>query len=214
MTSSDVTWPRRAGSLVLRPPSSDDLDQVLGWRNRPEVTRWLLRTMVDPDAFRAAWLASVDDPNDHSVVAELDGVVIGTGSLDVRDGMGQVQGDAWRRAEGLLGYLIDPAHAGNGYATDIAAALLELAFAELDLHRVTAGCFADNVASWRVMEKLGMRREQHGVRDSWHAELGWVDGYTYAILAEEWRESLSENRPGRYHAPPPTPPPRCGRLPR
>jgi hypothetical protein len=33
-----------------------------------------------------------------------------------------------------------------------------------------------------------MRREQHGVGDSWHAELGWVDGYTYGLLAEEWRE--------------------------
>ena len=32
-----------------------------------------------------------------------------------------------------------------------------------------------------------MRREQHGVRDSFHAELGWLDGYTYAVLAEEWR---------------------------
>jgi hypothetical protein len=32
-----------------------------------------------------------------------------------------------------------------------------------------------------------MRREQHGVQDSWHAELGWVDGYQYALLADEWR---------------------------
>jgi RimJ/RimL family protein N-acetyltransferase len=189
VTSDAVVWPRTAGPLTLRPPTTDDLDQLLAWRNRPEVTRWLLRTTVDPEAFRAAWLASVDDPNDHSVVAELDGVIIGTGSLDVRDGMGQFQGDAWRRAEGLLGYLIDPAYAGNGYATEIAGALLDLAFTQLAVHRVTAGCFADNVASWRVMEKLGMRREQHGVRDSWHAELGWIDGYTYGILAEEWRAS-------------------------
>lgn len=64
-----------------------------------------------------------------------------------------------------------------------------LAFDDLGLHRVTAGCFADNTASWRVMEKVGMRREQHGVRDSWHASLGWLDGYTCAILAEEWRDS-------------------------
>ncbi len=31
-----------------------------------------------------------------------------------------------------------------------------------------------------------MRREKHGVEDSWHAELRWVDGYQYAILAREW----------------------------
>ena len=182
----DVTWPRTAGALALRPPTSDDLDQVLVWRNRPEVTRWLLRTTVDPEAFRKVWLDSVEDPDQHAVVAVLDDVVIGTGSLDVHDGMGQFDGDVWRRSEGLLGYLIDPAHAGSGHATEIARALLDLAFAELGLHRVTAGCFADNVASWRVMEKLGMRREQHGVGDSWHAELGWIDGFTYAILAEEW----------------------------
>jgi RimJ/RimL family protein N-acetyltransferase len=186
MTNAHIAWPRAAGALELRPPTSDDLDQVLVWRNRPEVTRWLLRTTVDPEAFRRAWLESVEDPDQHAVVAVLDGVIVGTGSLDVHDGMGQFDGDVWRRSEGLLGYLIDPAHAGNGYATEIAGALLDLAFTELGLHRVTAGCFADNVASWRVMEKLGMRREQHGVRDSWHAELGWVDGFTYAILVEEW----------------------------
>jgi RimJ/RimL family protein N-acetyltransferase len=186
MMNSDVMWPRTAGPLVLRPPTSDDLDQVLVWRNRPEVTRWLLRTTVDSEAFRRAWLDSVEDPDQHAVVAVLDDVVVGTGSLDVLDGMGQIEGDVWRRSEGLLGYLIDPAYAGNGYATHIARALLDLAFTELGLHRVTAGCFADNRASWRVMEKLGMRREQHGVRDSWHAELGWIDGFTYAILAEEW----------------------------
>lgn len=186
MTTAEVTWPRPAGPLTLRPPTREAIDDILTWRNRPEVTHWLLRTTVDPDAFRAAWLGAVDDPRDHSAVAELDGVVVGTGSLDVRDGLGQFDGDAWRGAEGVLGYIVDPAHAGRGYATAIASAMLDLAFGELGLHRVTAGCFADNVASWRVMEKLGMRREQHGVRDSWHAELGWIDGYTYGILAEEW----------------------------
>lgn len=33
-----------------------------------------------------------------------------------------------------------------------------------------------------------MRREQHDIKDSWHAELGWLDGYTYAILRLEWVE--------------------------
>jgi RimJ/RimL family protein N-acetyltransferase len=189
MTTADVTWPRPAGQLQLRPPTSEDLDQVLTWRNHPDVMRWLLRTEVDPDAYRKACLDSAGKPNEHFAVADADGVIVGTGSLDVSDAMGQTQGDAWRGAEGTLGYLIDPKHAGNGYATAIGRALLDLAFNELKLHRVTAGCFADNVASWRVMEKLGMRREQHGVQDSWHAELGWVDGYTYGILNDEWPRS-------------------------
>ena len=51
---------------------------------------------------------------------------------------------------------MDPAYAGRGIATAITTSLLDLAFGE------------------------------HGLRDSFHAELGWIDGYTYAMLAEEW----------------------------
>jgi RimJ/RimL family protein N-acetyltransferase len=191
VTTADIRWPRQAGRVELRLPTADALDRVLEWRNQPEVRNWLMRTIVDPDAFRRAWLEGVDDPNDHSAIAFVGDEVVGTGSLWITDGMGQSHFDQgpWRRAEAGIGYLIDPARAGRGYATEIAAALLELAFDDLGLHRVTAGCFAGNIASWRVMEKIGMRREQHGVGDSWHAELGWIDGYTYALLADEWRGS-------------------------
>lgn len=186
MTSPEVAWPRRTERLLLRPFRVEDGARLLEIRSRPEVGRWLLRTRVDPEAFLSAWSGSVEDPHDHSVVVELDGTVIGTGSLEVLDGMGQDGAAEARRSEGLIGYVLDPAHAGHGYATEVAADLLSLAFDELDLHRVTAGCFADNIASWRVMEKVGMRREQRGVQDSWHAERGWVDGLTYALLREEW----------------------------
>jgi RimJ/RimL family protein N-acetyltransferase len=185
MTRPDL-WPRRTRRLELRPPAGDDLDAVLAWRHHPDVTRWLLTTTVDPQAYRRAWEAGLDDPCDHSVVALADGEVVGTLSLEVRDGMGQGPDSPARGSEGLLGYLLDPAHHGLGYATEMVRAALDLAFGELGLRRVTAGCFADNTASWRVMEKAGMRREQHGIRDSWHAELGWVDGFTYAVLGDEW----------------------------
>lgn len=191
MTTPDVSWPRPAGPLALRLPSDEAVDAVLRWRNRPEVTRWLLRTEVDPDSFRQTWLGGVDDPLDHSAIAFAGEEVVGTGALWITDAMGQTHGDpaAYRGAEAGIGYLIDPAHAGRGYATEIARGLLELAFDGLGVHRVTAGCFADNTGSRRVLEKVGMRLEQYGVRDSWHAELGWIDGCTYAILDEEWRAS-------------------------
>ena len=188
MTIPHVTWPRPAGELSLAQPTPELLAQVLEWRNHPDVARWLLRTTVEPERFTATWLDSVGDPRDHAAVGLLDGRAVATGSLEVRDGMGQDGHESeFEGSEGLLGYLVDPAYAGRGFATAMATALLDLAFGELGLRRVTAGCFADNIASWKIMEKLGMRREQHGVRDSWHAELGWIDGYTYAILDEEWR---------------------------
>ena len=161
------------------------MDRILEYRNQPEVTQWLIRTEVDKDAFRAAWRAAADDPHDHSVAVVLDGTVIGTVSLSVVDGMGQPGMPS--RTEAELGYIFDPAYGGRGYATEAVSAVVAMTFEELGVRRITAGCFADNHASVRILEKTGMRREQHGVGDSWHAALGWVDGYTYALLVEEWR---------------------------
>lgn len=183
MTARDP-WPRRTDRLLLRRPTERDLDRLLAWRNHPDVTRWLLHTTVDPEAYRERWRRDVLDPDDHGVVALVGDEVVATGSVDLRDGMGQ-PGGPLHHAEASIGYLLDPAWHGQGIATELLRALLDVAFDDLGVHRVTAGCFADNVGSWRVMEKAGMRREQHGVRDSWHAELGWLDGYTYGLLADE-----------------------------
>ena len=172
--------------LLLRPPEDADVDRLLSLRTRPEVTHWLIRPHVDPATYRADLLRATREGDDHDVVAVLDGELVGTGWLGVRDGLAQGGGTPDLAREGRLGYVIDPAHAGRGLATEMARALLDIGFGQLGLRRVTAGCYADNVASWHVMERLGMRREQHGLADSWHAELGWVDGFTYALLREEW----------------------------
>jgi RimJ/RimL family protein N-acetyltransferase len=85
-----------------------------------------------------------------------------------------------------IGWVIHERARGQGYATEAARALLRHCFETLDLHRVFATCQPENVASWRVMEKLGMRREGHFHR-SVHQESGeWWDEYLYAILQEEW----------------------------
>ena len=104
--------------------------------------------------------------------------------------------DGWAQAEvaeqakqvqGELGWVLHPAHHGHGYATEALTEVLRLCFEVLGLRRVTAGCFAANEPSWRLMERLGMRRETHTVRESLHRTEGWLDGLEYALLAEEWR---------------------------
>lgn len=178
--------PRRDEDLVLRPAVEADVAEVMTWRNQPEVTRWLLRTtMTEAEVLerfreRPEWTLPL--------AVEHEGRVVGTTFVDVLDGMGQDDGTEHLRSEGLVGYLFDPAVHGRGLASRTLVMLLGVAFEDLRLRRVTAGCFADNIGSWKVMEKAGMRREQHGLRDSWHAELGWVDGFTYALLREEWAQ--------------------------
>ena len=54
------------------------------------------------------------------------------------------------------------------------------------VRRVTANCFLENNTSLRLMERVGMRRELHAVRESLHRSGQWLDTVGYAILKEEW----------------------------
>ncbi len=182
-------WPVRTGALLLREAVEDDLDALLALRNDPGVNRFMIYTSAEPEAFRRQWLAVPTSASDFSCVAELDGQVVAMGFLELEDGMGQPGKPTLTEAG--IGYIVDPASAGQGVASDLARGLLAAAFERLGVRRVTAGCNADNPASVRVLEKAGMRREQHGVESSWHADLGWVDGYEYGLLAREWAAAAS-----------------------
>ena len=104
--------------------------------------------------------------------------------------------DAWSQKEVVdqargrhaeLGWVLDPGSTGHGYATEAVRELLRICFDDLGLRRVTAICFADNEASWRLMQRLGMRRELHAVADALHRSGEWLDTYGYALLQSEWR---------------------------
>jgi len=85
-----------------------------------------------------------------------------------------------------IGYSFNSRYWNMGYGTESASALLDAAFRVLEMHRVIATCDTRNVGSWRVMEKVGMRREGHFVKDKFQKG-EWRDSFRYAILADEWR---------------------------
>jgi len=97
--------------------------------------------------------------------------------------------DQARDAQAKLGFVHDPAHTGHGYATEAVGELLRHCFQELGVRRVTANCFLGNDASWRLLERVGMRRELHAVRESLHRSGRWLDTVGYALLEEEWYAS-------------------------
>ena len=80
-----------------------------------------------------------------------------------------------------------PEDTGRGYATEGVQAVLRRCFVDLGLRRVIASCFAANTASSRLMERVGMRREAHTVKDALHSSGEWLDGVSYALLSDEWR---------------------------
>lgn len=87
----------------------------------------------------------------------------------------------------------------QGYGTEIGKTLLRLGFDIIGLRRITTFCNARNVGSYRIMEKIGMRREAHFIkaqRGNSALNYEWCDRYQYSILKEEWDEkncSLSSN---------------------
>jgi RimJ/RimL family protein N-acetyltransferase len=88
--------------------------------------------------------------------------------------------------QGEIGYALGIDYRGRGYATEAAEGLMEYAFSSLGLHRIQATTSADNPDSYKVMERLGMRREGH-LREATVRDGQWVDELIYAILEPEWR---------------------------
>ncbi|WP_339740194.1 GNAT family N-acetyltransferase [uncultured Sunxiuqinia sp.] len=88
---------------------------------------------------------------------------------------------------GEIYYKIHPDFWGNGYATEVAKALVRFGFDELKLHKVEAGVATENIRSVRVLEKIGMTRE--GLRRKILPIRGaWKDNYHYAILEDDPRD--------------------------
>jgi RimJ/RimL family protein N-acetyltransferase len=183
---ADLTWPRRTARTTLRPLTLDDVDAVLAYRGDPDVNRWLGRPARTREELVDSHFAA-DDLLD-ALAVEVDGRVVGDTMVTVGDAWGQkdVREQA-RRTVAVLAWALAPSHHGRGLMTEAVEELLRISFEELGVRRVVAECFATNEPSWRLMERVGMRREAHTRQDALHRDLGWVDGLAYAILADEWR---------------------------
>jgi ribosomal-protein-alanine N-acetyltransferase len=87
-----------------------------------------------------------------------------------------------------LGYCLDDVAWGHGYATEAARALLQWAFDTLDLNRVQAEVDTRNVASARVLEKLGFAREGT-LREDCIVNGEVSDSWVYGLIERQWRPS-------------------------
>jgi RimJ/RimL family protein N-acetyltransferase len=182
----DVDWPVRTNRLALRPAVNDDEEAIWAYRQLEATSTWLNTLHRD----RASFQAWFHDPAEraNTLVIELDGTVIGNLLVRIEDAWSQIEvreQAAGTQAE--IGWVLHPDHVGHGYATEAVGAVFRVCFEQLALRRVVAGCFAANVTSWRLMDGVGMRREQHTVRDTLHRSGEWMDGYGYALSGDEWR---------------------------
>jgi RimJ/RimL family protein N-acetyltransferase len=181
----ELTGPIETERLTLRAFVPDDFPAVHAMQSDESVARYLYWEPRSEEGSRTALRKKIAARalRDEGDVLSVAAILRSTGEL-VADLVLVLVSEEHRQGE--VGYIVPPAHQGQGYATEATRELLRIAFDDLSLHRVVGKLEARNVGSARVLEKLGMRREAHLVENEW-VKGEWQSELIYAILDREWR---------------------------
>jgi RimJ/RimL family protein N-acetyltransferase len=173
--------------LILRPFVPDDVHAVQRYAGVIDNTIYMLwgpNSEAETRAFIAKSIAQAqEDPctnYQYAAVLRDSNTLIGACGLTVSGNTAEIgwilHRDFWRQ----------------GYGSEMGRSLVDFGFAGLGLHRILAHCDAENVASYRVMEKIGMHREGLFL-ESRPASKGsarlYSDEYAYAILKDQWEQA-------------------------
>ena len=179
LTPQAPPLPIRTERLLLRRARpGDESAFVDAWASEEWTSLLLSPTMNAAEV--GEWVRRRADPGDGrflGLVVERDSVPVGDSVL-ILQGVGLTEGE--------IGWTVLPEHAGQGYATEAARAMMRLAFEHYGVRRVIANLDARNDRSAALCERLGMRREAHKIEDFW-SKGQWTSSLEYAVLADEWR---------------------------
>ena len=177
----------RSARLLLRPFTQADTDAIYALQSNPRVLRYWDAPPWKERARAERFIAVCREMEQEGTGTRLaiertaDGVFIGWCCL--------VRWDPGYRSA-ALGYCFDDAAWGHGYATEAAGTLLQWAFDALDLNRVQAETDTRNIASSRVLEKLGFVREGT-LREDCIVDGDISDTWVYGLLRRDRQQSHS-----------------------
>ena len=169
--------------LIIRKFSTDDWEDLYEYLSDQEVVKYEPYDTFTQEACKQEANRRSGDENFWAVCLKDTDKLIGNIYLVKQDF------DTWE-----LGYVFNSNFHGNGYATEAAKALMNTAFRENSARRITAMCNPLNTPSWKVLERLGMRREGHLIKNIYFKKDDsgnpiWADTYEYGILMSEWNNA-------------------------
>lgn len=184
-----VDLPLTTDRLRLRPYVESDAEAQLRILSREDVSRFVLQ---DP------WTAEVAETEIAKriprtgletesralalVIETADGLDSLEGSRVIGDVALWLEDGSEEKAE--IGWILDPAAGGHGFATEAVIAVLNAAFDHYGLHRVFAQMDARNTASAKLAQRIGMRQEAH-LRKDWWSKGEWTDTLIFGMLASD-----------------------------
>lgn len=176
--------------LTLREFVLDDWQAVLDYQRDPCYLRFYHgedRTEADAREFVAGFVASQRQTPRwrYQLAITLRGHLIGNCGIRVHD---------FRQREAHIGYELDHRFWGHGYGTEAAREIVRFGFETLNMHRIWAECVAENTASARVLERVGMQREGC-LREKEFIKGRWHDRLIYAVLESEWAGLSGQETP-------------------
>jgi RimJ/RimL family protein N-acetyltransferase len=181
--------------LILRSFQDSDLEPFLAYRNDPDVARYQSWDVPYP---RDRAIRFIQETQAAEIVSRKwlqVAVELKSNEKMIGDVAFSIKSDDAHQA--AIGYSLAREYWRNGYAFEAVSRLLAFLIGDLALPRVIAECDVRNVASWRLLEKLGFRREAHLVENTFFKG-SYSSEYHYALLAREWQEHVSakENASG------------------
>lgn len=164
----------------------DDVDVFTAYRNDPDVARLQDWELPYPRE-RAEQLVAAH--------ADRDDVLPGQGTQLAVDLEGQLVGDIYVGLDehcgvAEVGFTLAKAHQGKGYAVEAVSAVVDDLVDRLGVHRIVGELSPDNLASARLLERLGMTFEYWAEKSFWWRG-AWDDNLFYSMTAEgrrSWRE--------------------------
>jgi len=146
--------PIQTARLTLRSYSSADVADLVRLAGAREVAATTLRI---PHPYTEQDAKDFIETYAEKTVPETRFAITLTSDSQLCGGIGLGVDEAHQHAE--LGYWVGVPYWGRGYATEAACAMIQYGFETLGLHRIYASYIPHNVASGRVLQKIGMRRE-------------------------------------------------------
>ncbi|RYE08323.1 MAG: N-acetyltransferase [Hyphomicrobiales bacterium] len=177
-------YPVETQRLLLRPFSRGDVDAVYSYRSRADVAEYLFDPPMTHEECAEAVRQRIGQ---IAFSGEGDKLLLAVERKEDQRLVGEVS-LIWRSvadAQAELGYILHPDAQGQGLATEAGRALLAFGFEVVGLHRIYARCDARNLASARVMRRLGMVEEAH-LREHMQVKGRWDEELIYGIREAEW----------------------------